>query len=320
MSKLKLISLFVLLLVIGFGSYYLSRVYLSRVRGNVLGQAVPIEVSLSPEQASLPPNLPVSVTIDAKTNKLAFVRLVILFDNTKVQLATEATVNPVFGTLISKSSMEEANTQGKLTVAAAVTSGTTPPSGIISDIVVFELSSLSETPNDQVQLSFDTNDMQFVESEGVSEVAVIPNSTLYTLNPVATPTPTPTESPSPTPSPTPTPTPTPTLPPTPTPTVAPTATPIDTVPPTVNITSPTNGAIVPKGLPILIQATATDNVGVTRVEFLAAGKVRCTDTVAPYECSWTLPTNPNVVYILQAKAYDARNNMGTNQISITSSN
>jgi len=56
----------------------------------------------------------------------------------------------------------------------------------------------------------------------------------------------------------------------------------DSVAPTVSITSPANGAIVARRSTITITATASDNVGVTRVEFLVDGALQCTDTTAPY--------------------------------------
>jgi len=116
-------------------------------------------------------------------------------------------------------------------------------------------------------------------------------------------------------SPTPTPTPSPTPSATPTPTPVP-----DTQAPTVTITNPINGSIIPKGSMINIQATASDNVGVTMVEFYVNGKRRCTDFALAYECAYTLPVYPNVIYTILAKAYDVQNNTSTHQVVITSSN
>lgn len=104
---------------------------------------------------------------------------------------------------------------------------------------------------------------------------------------------------------------------TPSPTLTPTPTP-DTTAPVVQITSPLNGTTVPKNTNVTIAATATDNVGVTRVEFYTGGVLRCTDTVSPYSCMWLVPKKPNVLYQIQAKGYDAAGNNNSHLITVTS--
>jgi glucose/arabinose dehydrogenase len=63
----------------------------------------------------------------------------------------------------------------------------------------------------------------------------------------------------------------------------------DNIPPTVSITNPANGAIVARKANLIISATASDNVGVTRVDFLVNGALQCSDTTAPYSCTWRVP-------------------------------
>lgn len=110
---------------------------------------------------------------------------------------------------------------------------------------------------------------------------------------------------------------------TPTFTSSPTATPTitpngsDIISPTVSIIFPTNGAIVPKQSVVTIQASASDNVGVTKVEFYVEGNKKCTDTVAPYSCDWTVP-NQISNYRLMVKAFDAANNSATYTITVKS--
>ncbi|HJY29846.1 MAG TPA: PQQ-dependent sugar dehydrogenase [Pyrinomonadaceae bacterium] len=91
----------------------------------------------------------------------------------------------------------------------------------------------------------------------------------------------------------------------------------DTIPPTVSITNPANGAIVARRSTVTITATASDNVGVTRVEFLVNGALQCTDTTAPYSCNWSVPNARNVTYQLQARAFDQAGNAGTASIQVT---
>ncbi len=61
------------------------------------------------------------------------------------------------------------------------------------------------------------------------------------------------------------------------------APPPDTTPPTTSITSPADGATV--SATITISTTASDDVGVTQVQFLVDGVLLSTDTTAPYSVS-----------------------------------
>jgi Bacterial Ig domain len=92
----------------------------------------------------------------------------------------------------------------------------------------------------------------------------------------------------------------------------------DTTAPAVTITSPANGAQVSRSTVVTIAATASDNRTVSKVEFSVNGALRCTDTVAPYTCSWTVPSSRGVRYTLAAKAYDASNNTTSKSITVTS--
>jgi hypothetical protein len=91
----------------------------------------------------------------------------------------------------------------------------------------------------------------------------------------------------------------------------------DTTPPMVAITQPTIGSSVVRKTKTTIQATASDNVRVTRVEFYVNGSLKCSATVAPYACQWQVPAASPVSgkdYSLQAKAYDAQGNVGSSSI------
>lgn len=92
----------------------------------------------------------------------------------------------------------------------------------------------------------------------------------------------------------------------------------DTTPPTVSIDSPANGSIVPRKANVTIAASASDNVGVTRVEFLVNGALQCTDVSVPYNCNWRVPSPPNKAYQLQARAFDQVGNSATATIQVTS--
>jgi len=95
--------------------------------------------------------------------------------------------------------------------------------------------------------------------------------------------------------------------------------PADTIVPTVSITSPTNGANVTGN--ITLTASATDNVGVTKVDFLIDGSVAGTVTSSPYNLPWNSTAVTDGTHSLQARGYDAAGNVGSSTlVTLTVSN
>lgn len=88
----------------------------------------------------------------------------------------------------------------------------------------------------------------------------------------------------------------------------------DTTAPTVSLTSPTAGATL-SGTTTL-SANASDNVGVTKVEFYVDGTLRSTDTVSPYTVSFDTTALTNASHSFTARAYDAANN-NTNSAAVS---
>jgi len=86
----------------------------------------------------------------------------------------------------------------------------------------------------------------------------------------------------------------------------------DTTPPAVSVTFPTGGATV--GGSVTINANASDNVGVARVEFYRDGTLLGTDTSVPYQQIWNTVLDANGAHSLSAVAYDASNNSATSAI------
>jgi subtilisin family serine protease len=82
----------------------------------------------------------------------------------------------------------------------------------------------------------------------------------------------------------------------------------DTIPPTTAITSPANGATV-SGT-VTVNASASDDVAVARVEFFVDGTLRATDTSAPYAFSWNTTTVGNGSHTLRSEAVDSSGNRG----------
>ena len=72
---------------------------------------------------------------------------------------------------------------------------------------------------------------------------------------------------------------------------------------------------------ITFSATATDNVGVTKVEWYVDGSLKGSDTTSPYSMTLDSTTLTNATHSLVAKAYDAAGNVGTSTaVSFTVSN
>ena len=90
----------------------------------------------------------------------------------------------------------------------------------------------------------------------------------------------------------------------------PPAPPLDSVAPTVSITSPAFFAPVRPNTLVTIRASASDNVGVQRVEFYVDLVAKCVDTTAPFTCNWIVPPGRGLYYLIEAVAYDAAGNFG----------
>ena len=92
----------------------------------------------------------------------------------------------------------------------------------------------------------------------------------------------------------------------------------DSTPPTVSIDSPADGSFVPRKGNVAITASASDNVGVARVEFFVKGALLCTDSSLPYSCNWRVTAAPNKTFLIQARAFDQVGNSATATIQVTS--
>jgi subtilisin family serine protease len=93
----------------------------------------------------------------------------------------------------------------------------------------------------------------------------------------------------------------------------------DTTAPSTSITAPAGGATVSGTA--TISANASDDVGVSRVEFFLGSSLLGTDTTAPYSFDWNTTGVANGAYALSTKAYDAAGNVGSSSaVSVSVSN
>ncbi len=79
-------------------------------------------------------------------------------------------------------------------------------------------------------------------------------------------------------------------------------------PPTISLSSPVNNTTV-SGT-VSVTASASDNVGVTKVEFYVNNVLQTAETSTPYAYSWNTSTLAPGNYTVLAKAYDAAGNVG----------
>ena len=83
----------------------------------------------------------------------------------------------------------------------------------------------------------------------------------------------------------------------------------DTTPPSVSLLSPAPGASV-SGT-VTLRASATDDVGVTRVDFFVDGAPAGSASSAPYTASWDTTAATDGAHSVVARASDAAGNLGT---------
>lgn len=92
----------------------------------------------------------------------------------------------------------------------------------------------------------------------------------------------------------------------------------DNMPPVVSVLSPLNGSTV-SGI-ISISVSASDNVGVLKVELYKDGILSDTDTQSPYSFTWNTSIDSNGIHVISTKAYDSSNNIGSSSINVNVNN
>ncbi|MBI3185653.1 MAG: metallophosphoesterase [Myxococcales bacterium] len=97
----------------------------------------------------------------------------------------------------------------------------------------------------------------------------------------------------------------------------------DTTPPSVAITSPAFDATFAAAQTVAIDVTASDDVGVAKVELFEGSTLKGTDTSSPFGFSWSVTSAENGSHTFTAKATDAAGNSASSApvtvvVSITS--
>lgn len=85
--------------------------------------------------------------------------------------------------------------------------------------------------------------------------------------------------------------------------------------PSVDLTQPLDGATLPRATKVMLAASASDDVGVTKIVFAVNGSVKCTDTDPDWTCSWAVPGAAKT-FVITATASDAAGNSSSDRISV----
>lgn len=89
---------------------------------------------------------------------------------------------------------------------------------------------------------------------------------------------------------------------------------IDTTPPTVSITSPSTGTTYSTPQTINIIASASDNVGLSKVDFYDGATLMGSNPMGPYGISWSFTSANNGAHNWTARAYDSSGNITTSSV------
>ena len=90
----------------------------------------------------------------------------------------------------------------------------------------------------------------------------------------------------------------------------------ETTPPTVAITNPPSAKTYTNSQTVTISATASDNIGVTSVEFYDGATLKGSDATPAYTFDWLFTAADNGAHVWTARAYDAAGNV-SNSIAVT---
>lgn len=177
-------------------------VYLLRSFTLFRSRAANVQLSFSPSSLTIPSAQRLAILVNSGASKVAFSRVVVNFDTSKVQLADDVQL-PSVGTVPSLSgivqvtSKQEANSNGRIVLVLVPCKDQNPNCANVDRNAIlpsgtFQLASLSFAPvtgqSGQTTVSFNTSDIQIVENTQIAFATSATSATL-TLGQAATPTP-----------------------------------------------------------------------------------------------------------------------------------
>jgi cell division septation protein DedD len=140
-------------------------------------QQVPVSVYIEPGTQNLPPDSNFKVMIDTKGSKIAFVRVDITFDNTKVNLVNSINSGSVLTDVINvpnePTTIAAANSVGHLVIVRGLPAACSQDPNCASgtgtfEVVNFDVTSVTQLQNQTTNLGFLESSMQVVDSSATS--------------------------------------------------------------------------------------------------------------------------------------------------------
>lgn len=92
----------------------------------------------------------------------------------------------------------------------------------------------------------------------------------------------------------------------------------ETNPPNVTILEPQSGSLVQRRSTVTLTAEASDDSGISKLEFFVDGTIVCSKSSSPYSCNWNVPAKPGIAYTITAEATDIYGNRSSDSITVSS--
>ncbi len=180
----KVFTLALLLLAVAITVYLVQSFTL------FLSRAAAAQLSFSPSSLSMPPNANPGVIVNSGSTQIAFARVDITFDTTKVNLSSEINVTGPLKAVIGKTTQATANSTGKITVVLALCNGidipcSPSPAAPSGTFELFKLPLTSVTGSTtSTSLAYDVSTMQLVDTAQANVTLTASNATIN-LNPAS---------------------------------------------------------------------------------------------------------------------------------------
>jgi hypothetical protein len=132
----------------------------------ILAQNENVRIYFSPANMALNPAATLSLMLDTQSDQIAFVRIDLAFDRTKIQLSGEIQPTDLIGTVIQKTTMASANSSGQITIMLGLFPGDPAPSGL------FEVAQIpiraATTTSQNTTISFVGQNMEIVDQNAIA--------------------------------------------------------------------------------------------------------------------------------------------------------
>ena len=139
-----------------------------------------VKIYLEPREVQLVGSTPIKIVADSGGKKIAFARVVLMFNPANIQLHGDIVTNPIFSTIVEKTDLYSADVTGKVTFVIASGPNDVQPSGIFELATINFFSAVGSTAESQI-ISLAVSDMQIVDSKANS-VKIIPSDGILMLD------------------------------------------------------------------------------------------------------------------------------------------